>query len=114
MMREDTDFLAICSDELIAKEVMYHHMCYKSYVKVTQTQVNKPLPVRNCPDDPESCAYVAVVQGMYLLFDHPEVLEFTALTEILETNFVEGGLTNHQVIKSAKKNLRRKLENTYA
>eukprot|EP00794_Sanderia_malayensis_P012505 gene12505-13790_t len=53
MMREDTDLLAICSDELIAKEAMYHHTCYKSYVKVTQTQVNKPLPVQSQPDDPD-------------------------------------------------------------
>lgn len=110
VLREDADMLAICSDELIAKEAMYHHTCYKNYVKVAQIQVIKHLPMEKDADEPENRAYGAVLQRMYLLLDYPEILEFMALTEILETKFIEVGLNDRQVITSAKKNLKRKLQ----
>ena len=48
------------------------------------------------------------------LVDNPDIVEFSKFTSILESQLQEEGVEPETVIKSARKNLKRKLEREFA
>lgn len=104
LLRGDQRIAAITTDDLIAKEAKYHKTCYRDYTRVNykvakdyQTNIDEP--------------FEAVKDILFDLYDSPDVIEYAVLTRALEENLkgLEGA--DNKYINSAKKNLRRKIEN---
>ena len=104
LLRGDQRIAAITTDDLIAKEAKYHKTCYRDYTRANykvakdnQTNIDEP--------------FEAVKGILFDSYDSLDVIEYAVLTKALEDNLkgLEGA--DNKYINSAKKNLRRKIEN---
>ena len=86
--RNDSELLAITSDELIAKEVHYHASCYRTYTKLYQ---------KKSPDTEGESEHSKVWELLIDLFENPKVEEFKNIQSLCKSN-------------SQNKNLKRKTE----
>ena len=102
--------LIACSDELVAKEAYYHRACYQSFTRDFLS--NKNPESEHCPY--KSTAFEKVANFLSHLIKNPQVVELTKLRSILETQiWEEEEVESETVIKSAKKNLKRKIETEF-
>ena len=87
--QNDTAFIAIASDELIAKEAHYHATCYRSYTRLNYT----PVPEKRHDSDLNN-----VWKFLSNVYDNPVAVPFKRLQELVAT-------------PSEKKNRRGTIEN---
>ena len=115
LSRGDSRVIAICSDELIAKEAMYHKSCYRNYTRCNYSRAttDEIITQNNEEVTMHDKAYNAVNQTLFNLIDNPKVLEYSKLTEILETELRKLQNIEERSIIAAKKNLRRRIENNF-
>ena len=97
------------SDELVPREAYYHRTCYQSFTKDFLS--NKNSESEHCSD--KSTAFEKVANFLSHLIKNPQVVELAKLTSILETQLLEEVVESETVIKSAKKNLKRKIETEF-
>ena len=101
-IRNDNRLRELCSEDLIAKEAYYHKTCYKEYTRIlTKTENTEGSYVDK--------AFEEVKEYCYSIREHPEVVELTYLTNILEKALLKEN-NNADQVKFAKKNLRRRIE----
>ena len=100
--KNDQRISAISTDELVAKEASYHKSCHRDYTRDYQEKSSKVA-------ESEKEEYVAVEEELFELRDHPDLMEYTKLTDIVET-VRKNGETNDSVILHFKKNLHCKIQ----
>lgn len=93
---------SIKSEDLIAKEAYYHKTCYKEYTRILSK-------TENTEGSYIDKAFEEVKEYCHSIGEHPEVVELTYLTNILEKALLKENNNTDQV-KFAKKNLRRRIE----
>ena len=100
------DFIILGIPDLIASEAHYHKTCYKQYIKVNYENEKE----KNTPSikEAEKMAYRKIVEFCVKLQLNPDVIPLSFLNNMMENSFAE---TNDKMSYSAKKNLRRKIEN---
>ena len=108
LKKTDGKMMIACSDELVAKEAYYHRTCYQSFTRDFLS--NKNSESEHCSD--KSTAFEKVANFLSHFIKNPQV-ELTKLTSILETQLLEEEVESETVIKSAKKNLKRKIETEF-
>ena len=85
-LRGDSPIIAICSDELIAKEAMYYKSCYRNYTRCNYIKAKvETFTQNNIEVMMLDKAYNAVNQALLNLIDNPKILEYSKITDILET-----------------------------
>ena len=107
--KQDTRIMAICSEELVAKEAWYHRTCYREYNRVTYVYQESEGETMSG----DSKEIEAVKHRLSDLIKNPDVVEYIILTDIVEKTLREEGETSATVISSAKKNLKRKIQNEF-
>ena len=78
ILNDDTQILAICTGELIAKETMYHTSCYRSYTLILYKHEN---PVAEKNDTVFYKAYNVVKVSLQDLVRNKDFIEYVKLTE---------------------------------
>ena len=109
LKKTDGKMMIACSHELVAKEVYYHRTCYQSFTR--EFLSNKNSESEHCSD--KSTAFEKVANFLSHLIKNPQVVELTKLTSLLETQLLEEEVESETVIKSAKENLKRKIETEF-
>ena len=101
-MRNDNRLRALSGEDLIAKEAYYHKTCYKEYTRIL-------IKTENTEGSYIDKTFEEVKEYCYSIRKHPEVVELTYLTNILEMALLKENNNTDQV-KFAKKNIRRRIE----
>ena len=109
LKKTDGKMIIACSDELVAKEAYYHRTCYQSFTRHPLS--NKNSESEHCSG--KSSSFEKVANFLSHLIKNPLVVELAKLASILETQLLEEEVESETVIKSAKKNLKRKIETEF-
>ena len=109
LKKTDGKMMIACSDELVAKEAYYHMTCYQSFIRDILN--NKNSESEHCSD--KSTAFEKVATFLSHQIKNPQVVELTKLASILEIQLLEEEVESETVIKSAKNNLKRKIETEF-
>ena len=88
--RNDSEIIAVTSDELIAKEALYHFTCYRDYRRSANESQNQCI---DHPDDGMS----EVTKYLNNLHENPKYVELKVLQSLMKT-------------ESGKENLKRTIE----
>ena len=107
--KTDESMIAACSDELVAKEQYYHRTCFRSFTRDFLSNRNTEEQSVN-----ESSAFEKMTVYVSNLVENPDIVELLKLTHILKSHLRGEGVECEKVIKSARKNLKRKLELEFA
>ena len=85
-LKNDERINAISTDELVAKEASYHKSCYRDYTRDYQEKSSKAA-------ESEKEEYVAVKEELFELRDHPDLMEYSKLNDIVEIVMKKNGET---------------------
>ena len=113
----DDKILAITSRELVAAEARYHKSCYKADTRtyICDTKAAEPDTAETRYHEREQQAYQMLFDHVReTLFNQPQVVKLTALTDVLLNNLRTIGFPNENIQSSTKKHIRRKLEGEFA
>ena len=102
--KTDKRMIAACSGELVAKEAYYHRTSYQSFTRNFLSNRNTEEQNVN-----QSSAFEKVTIYLSNLVENPDMLQLSKLAGILESQLREG-VESETVVKSVRKNLKRKLE----
>ena len=108
-LHKDEMLMALSTEDLIAKEAVYHRSCYRDYTKIIYSSQKSELNQDSCID-PMDQAFSEVKEYISCLRENPAVIENTVLTNILEANLAQLDNFDKNTIICAKKNLRRRIE----
>jgi len=106
MEKNDSNVLAITSDDIIAKEASYHASCYKTYTRICyKSKSNQRNDDDSAVEDPASDR---VRQFLDDLVNSPDVIKFTDVVAVYEDELQKNGV-DQSYITSLKNNLKRKI-----
>ena len=106
MEKNDSNVLAITSDDIIAKEASYHASCYKTYTRICyKSKSNQSNDDDSAVEDPASDK---VRQFLDDLVNSPDVIKFTDVVAVYEDELQKNGV-DQSYITSFKKNLKRNI-----
>ena len=104
--KNDKRILASAADEPIAKEPVYHKSCYRKY---TLPLYNSQREKRHNISATE-VSFEPVKDYLLQLYEEPDIIEYSVLTDIVESELVQHEFTDETIIQSVKKNLKRKIK----
>ena len=81
-VKDDKKVLAHVSDELIAKESVYHTSCYR---RCTITLYNSKREKKDETNMTE-CTFETVKEYLVNLYETPDLIEYVKVTEVVEKN----------------------------
>ena len=121
--KSDSRVPAIMSRDLVAAEGHYHRSCYRRYTKQTNPKASSEMSVHQMqiqpdPDEEYSKTEEQCYHGLFefirgVIFEKPQVMRMTELTEYLLDLFVKSGVGLDEVKMSTKKHIRRKLQTEF-
>ena len=107
LLQNDPRIVALCTDDLIAKEAAYHKSCYRDFTRIVTAKKSEAIEQEN--EEELDISFDAVEDFIKDLIENPDIAEYKLLTDIFEEELRKSNMTD-EYIKNAKKNLRRKIE----
>ena len=105
ILKDNQEILSITTDELVAKEAVYHATCYRRYT----------ICIYNCKRETKQSkrtfqiAFDIVEDFLLNLYDHPNVVEFKTVTTLVNDGMKNEGFTDNDMAY-VKRHLKEKIE----
>ena len=107
LLHNDPRIAALCTDNLIAKEAVYHKSCHRDFTRFVTA--NKPGTIEEENEEELDNSFDAVKDFIRDITENPDIVEYKLVIDIFENGLRKSNMID-DYIKNAKKNLRRKIE----
>ena len=107
LLYNDPRIAALCTDDLITKQAVYHKSCYRDFTRIVTA--NKLETIEEENEEELDNSFDAVKDFIKDITENPDIVEYKLVTDIFENGLCKSNMIDDYV-KNAKKNLRRKIE----